>query len=169
MCSQPLHRESLRPSGDAGISPPPYVATAESTVVLCLQGRRTLVVLVLGRCEETHRLHYSLRRRMVRRLHRRLTVLSLCIESRCVCRVTPGYRRRRTSPHPLPGALSAESTVVLCSQGRRTLVVLVLGRREETHRLHYFLRRRSVCHLHLRLKVIRLSVDNYCAHRATRV
>ena len=25
--SQPLHRESLRPSGDAGISPPPYVAT----------------------------------------------------------------------------------------------------------------------------------------------
>ena len=80
--------------------------------MLCLQGRRTLVILVLGRREETHRLHYSLRRRRVRRLHRRLTVLSLCIESRCVRRVTPGYRRRRTSPHPLPGALSAESTVV---------------------------------------------------------
>ena len=26
--SQPLHRESLHPSGDAGISPPPYVATS---------------------------------------------------------------------------------------------------------------------------------------------
>ena len=26
--SQPLHRESLRPSGDAGISPPPYVAAS---------------------------------------------------------------------------------------------------------------------------------------------
>ena len=25
---QPLHRDSLRPSGDAGISPPPYVATS---------------------------------------------------------------------------------------------------------------------------------------------
>ena len=134
--------------------------------MLCLQGRRTLVVLVLGRREETHRLHYSLRRRRVRRLHRRLTILSLCIESHCVSRVTPGYRRRRTSPHPLPGALS---TVVLCLQGRRTLVVLVLGRREEAHRLHYFLRRRSVCRLHLRLKVLRLCVENYCARRATRV
>ena len=60
--------------------------------MLCLQGQRTLVVLVLGRREETHRLHYSLRRRRVRRLHRRLTVLNLCIESRCVRRVTPGYR-----------------------------------------------------------------------------
>ena len=29
-------------------------------------------------------------------------VLSHCIESRCVRQVTPGYRRRHTSPHPLP-------------------------------------------------------------------
>ena len=137
--------------------------------VLCLQGRRTLVVLVLGRRKETHRLYYSLRRRRVRRLHRRLTVRSLCIEIRYVRRVTPGYRRRRTSPHPLPGAISAESTVVLCLQGQRTLVVLILGRSEEAHCLHYFLRLRRVRHLHLRLKVLSLCVWSYCACRATYV
>ena len=46
---------------------------------------------------------------------------------------------------------------------RRTLVVLVvlvLGRRQEAHRLHYFLRRRSVHRLHLRLKVLSWCVEN---------
>ena len=41
------------------------------------------------------------RHRSLRRLHRRLTVLSHCSGSRYARRVTPGYRRRRTSPHPL--------------------------------------------------------------------
>ena len=147
--------------------PLPWALSAESTIVLCLQGRRTLVVLVLGRREEAHRLHYSLRRRMVRRLHHRLTVLSLCIGSRYVRRVTPGYGRRSASPYPLPWALSAESTIVLCLQGRRTLVVLVLGRREEAHRLHYSLRRRMVRRLHHRLTVLSLCIGSRYVRRVT--
>ena len=95
--------------------------------MLCLKGRGTLVVLVPGRCEETRSLLHSLRRRSVRRIHRRLIVLSSGIESHCVRRMTPGYCRPRTSPNPLTGALSAKSVVVVCLQGRRTLVVLVHG------------------------------------------
>ena len=34
--SHPLHRESLRPSGDAGISPPPYVVVLVNPTIPCV-------------------------------------------------------------------------------------------------------------------------------------
>ena len=94
--SQPLHRESLRPSGDAGIVPPPDVALSLSMRYIDGVSRCVVftgskdAVLVLGRREGAHRFHYSRRRRSVRRLHLRSKVLSLRVESCCVRRRTLG-------------------------------------------------------------------------------
>ena len=110
--------------------------------MLCLQGRRTLVALVLGRREEAHRLHYFLRRRSVRRLHLRLKVISLCVENYCARRATPVECNRRTSYCPLPRDMLTQSDVVVCSGavgGPR--LFLFFHKRAGAHRLPCFRRR----------------------------
>ena len=72
------------------------------------------------------------------RLRLRLTVFSLSAESRCVHQVRPGYHRRRMSPCFQLQSIPTESTVVICFQGRSTLL---LCRRAGAHQLLQFRQR----------------------------
>ena len=172
---QPLHRESLCPLCDAGLSPLPHIAA--SLTMSFISGVHRCVVFTGSEdprcsCSGSTRgntslapfpptpecTSYSLPADRSQPRHRESLRPS----------DDAGLSPPRTLPNPLTGAWSAKSAAMFCVQGRRTLIVLVLGRREEAHRFPYFLRRRSVCLLHLRLKVLSLCIENYCSSRATR-
>ena len=148
--SQPIHRELLRMSCDMCLVQPPDGILSLTTRYVNAVGRgsvfrsrrTTLVVLVLGRREEAHRLHYFLQRRSVCRLHLRLKALSLCVEkllrpSSDTCLVQP-------PDVILPLTTRYVNAVVRGSvfrSRRRTQIVLVLSKTRGDISAALFLRR----------------------------